>query len=321
VTRQPAQFRTPEINRTRYLRVVRITWIGIAVTLSLAVVKATAGWLTGSTALLADGVESLADSAVALAVVVGVRIAATPADIDHPYGHGKAEALSATLIAWTMVLVVIAMGGRAIWQLFHPERWHPPHASAVAFLAGTCVVSEALARYKRRQSRLLWSDALAAEARDHRKDVFSSAIALVAVTTAVLAGGRWALLDPLAGLITCGFVAWMAIEIIRETTPHLMDKAISGELLRRIRTIAADIDGVEETEKLIARRSGLDVLVELHVELDPAMRVEAAHEIATEVRNRIIEQVDSVVDVLVHVEPYYPGDHANPPEQVESNAS
>jgi cation diffusion facilitator family transporter len=318
VPKVPAQFRTPQVNRSRYLRVVRVTWIGIAVTLALTVMKVLAGWLTGSTALLADGVESLADSAVALAVVIGVRIAATPADADHPYGHGKAEALSATLIAWAMVLVVIAMGGRVIWQLFHPGRLEPPHASALIFLAGACVVSELLARYKKRQSRLLWSDALAAEARDHRKDVFSSAIAMVAVATAVLAGGRWTILDPLAGLITCGFVAWMAIEIIRETTPHLMDRAISGELIRQVRQFAAQVEGVQETEKLIARRSGLDVIVELHVEVDPEMTVTVAHDVATDVRNRVIERIDSVVDVLVHVEPHYPGDHVNPPEHVES---
>lgn len=314
MTPTPSPVRLPAHNHAGYQRVVRVTWIGIAVTSGLCVVKMVAGLLTASTALLADGLESLSDTGVALATAVGLKIASQPADARHPYGHGKAEVLSAGFIAWALVMVAIVMGGRAIWQIFHPDEHPAPHWAALLFLGGTCLLGEGLYRYKMYYAQRLQSAALRAEAFDHRKDVWSSLIGFVAVALAIALGGRWTLLDPVAGLITCGFIGWMAIQILRETAPHLMDQAVSGPLLGEIRVIAEDVDGVKGTEKLIARQSGLDVLVELHIEVDPQMTVDAAHDIATAVRDRIIERVQMISEVLVHVEPFYEGDHVNPPK-------
>ncbi len=311
MTPRPSTVRRPAHNSAGYQRVVRVTWVGIAVTISLCVVKMAAGWLTGSTALLADGLESLSDTGVALAAVVGLRLAARPPDERHPYGHGKAEVLAAGFIAWAMIMLTVLMGARAINQIFHAENLAAPHWVALLFLGGTCVIGEALYQYKMYHARRLRSAALRAEAFDHRKDVWSSAVALAAVAVAIAAGGRWAVLDPLAALVTCGFIVWMSIRILRETAPHLMDQAVSGPLLGEIRVIADEVDGVRDTEKLIARQSGLDVLVELHVEVDPAMTVDAAHDVATAVRDRIIDRIDPITEVLVHVEPYYEGDHVN----------
>ncbi|MCG3177799.1 MAG: Ferrous-iron efflux pump FieF [Phycisphaerae bacterium] len=315
----PSSIRLPTTSRAGYRKVVQVTWVGIVVTLALTAVKMISGWLTGSTALVADGVESLSDSAIALAVIIGGRIAALPADPEHPYGHGKAEVLAAGFIAWFMVMLAVGLGSRGVWQVIHAEELPPPHWAALLFLGGTCIVSESLAQYKLWQARRLNSVALRAEAADHRKDVYSSAIGLVAVGAAIALGGRWVVLDPIAGLITCGFVAWMAVGILREATPQLMDEAVSGGMLRQIRSIAAGVQGVRETEKLIARRSGLDVLVELHVEVDPQMSVADAHVVATAVRDRVVERVDQIADVLVHVEPYYAGDHVNPPAHMETH--
>jgi cation diffusion facilitator family transporter len=307
VNSTPPKIQSPPAGHSGYRRAIRVTWIGIAVTVVQAAVKIAAGVLTRSTALLADGLENVADTGVSLAAIVGLSIARTPADAEHPYGHGKAEALTAVAIAWVMVLLAMGMAARAVMQVVHPEQLHPPDWPALLFLAGTCLVGEWLYRYKLGEARRLKSAALYAEAFDHRKDVFSSVVALVADAAAIGLGGRFALLDPVAALITCGFIGWMSLRIMRESTPHLMDEAITGLLLDEIRQIAREVPGVRGTEKLVARRSGLDVLVELHVEVDPAMTVADAHETATEVRRCIRQRIDSVADVLVHIEPHRGG--------------
>jgi cation diffusion facilitator family transporter len=293
-----------------YREAIRVTWVGIVVIVVLGAGKVIGGLLTHSSALVADGFESAADAGVSLAAIVGFWIARRPADRDHPYGHGKAEVLSAVIIAWVMVLVAIGMAAAAAYKMFEPGRLVTPEWQALLFLAGTVVVAEGLYRYKMWQGNRLNSAALRAEAYDHRKDMISSAIAIVAVALAVLLPGA-AILDPIAALITCAFIGWMALRIMREATPQLMDKAVSGSMLDDIRRLAEQVPNVQGTEKLVARRSGLDVIVELHVEVDPTMSVTAGHDVASDVRDRITAAFESVTDVLVHVEPFYRDDHVN----------
>lgn len=305
-THDHSQVRRPATKSDAYQQALRVTWVGVFVILMQGAAKVIAGWLSNSSALLADGLENAADLGVSLAAIIGLAMAGRPADADHPYGHGKAEALTALTIAWVMVLMAIAMAHQAMDKIARRAEIAPPQWWALLFLAGACVTGEGLYRYKIWQARRLGSAALFAEAVDHRKDVFSSLIALVAVGAAVLFGGRAAVLDPIAALITCGFIGWMSLKIIRESAPHLMDRAITGQLLDDIRDIAMSVPGVKGTEKLVARRSGLNVLVELHIEVDPRMSVWDAHEVASRVRDRAIEQIESITDVLVHVEPYIP---------------
>jgi len=305
--------RLPVADRSGYRRAARVIWIGVAVTAAQAVAKIVAGILAHSTALTADGLENVADLGVAAATVIGLRIASRPADLRHPYGHGKAEVLTAAVIAWVIVIMAMGMAARAIGQIVRPGQPVVPDWWALLFLGGTCAVGEGLYRYKTWQADKLMSVALRASAYDHRKDVLASFVALLAVGGAVTFGGRMAVLDPIGGLITCGFIGWMALRILRECTPHLMDEAVSGPLLDEIRRLAGQVDGVLGTEKLIARRSGLNVLVELHVEVDPQTTVARAHEVATAVRDCMVGRIDSISDVLVHVEPFYPDDHVNPP--------
>jgi len=148
------------------------------------------------------------------------------------------------------------------------------------------------------------SESLIADAWNHRSDVFTSMVAAGGITAAVYLGPEWRFLDAAAALVICLVILGVGFSAYRRTGSALMDEAADGDTLAAIRAAAMAVEGVEGTEKLFTRRSGVETHVELHVEVDPAMPLGAAHDIATEVRWAIQRNVARVTHVTVHVEPH-----------------
>lgn len=280
----------------------RATWLGVVANLMLAAIKLVGGWLSRSAALVADGFHSLSDVVSSLIILVGLRIAAQPADEEHPYGHGKAEAIAGKLVSIILMALAVIMAWKSLSSI-RGEAPRPPESFALAIIILSIAVKEALFQYKVRLARMIGSTALLADAWHHRSDAISSLVALAGVAMTLLGGPAWHVMDHVAAVGIALIIFAVGVKVFREASSELLDGVIHGERVMAIVDTARCVEGVAGTEKVFVRKSGLDLYVDLHVEVDPDMTVRAAHAIASRVRDRVRDAHPTVKGVMVHIEP------------------
>jgi cation diffusion facilitator family transporter len=288
-------------DRSDYARGLRISVLGLLVNVGLALVKLLAGVFGRSYALIADAVESLADIVGSVVVWSGLRIASRPADPDHPYGHGKAEAVAALVVTLMLVAAGVGIAIAAVGQILMPR--HVPEAFTLWVLLGVIVVKETMYRIVRRVAGRIGSGAVLVDAWHHRSDAITSAAAAIGIGVAVVGGERYAAADGWAALFASAVILVNAWRLMRAPLHELMD-AEPTWLVDRVREAAKDVPGVAGIEKVLARKSGMRYWVDMHVEVDPAMSVERAHDIAHRVKEKIQRDLPLVQDVLIHIEPF-----------------
>jgi len=287
--------------KSRLTRSLRATFLGLAANAALTAAKFVAGILGHSHALVADAVESLADVFSSIVVWRGLVVAATPADEDHPYGHGKAEPIAAAIVA-TMLLVAsgwIVFTASAALRQPHPA----PAPFTLVVLVLVVAVKESLFRFVLRESLSVESSAVQTDAWHHRSDAITSLAAFIGISVALVGGKGYETADDVAALAAALVIAWNGWRLLRPALNELMDTLPSREMVERIRQIGQAVPGVERVEKCLARKMGHQYFVDMHVEVDPQMTVQRSHDIAHEVKNRIRAQIPRVRDVLVHIEP------------------
>ena len=285
-----------------------VLWIGIAVDTALSALKIIAGLAGQSNALLADGLHSFSDLISSLVVIIGFRIAFKPADTAHPYGHGRAESIASWVVALLLLVLGAGMAVKAIGGLASGVV-SQPHKFTLWAVLFSIVAKEGMFRYKLFAGRKLQSLSLIADAWHHRSDALSSLVALVGIAGAIFGGVRWRFLDHLAAFAVAIIIVHVAVKILRESASELMDTMPSEDIINRFRSFALKIEGVRDTEKIVARKSGLDLLIDIHVEVDKDMTVEESHRVGQRVRDKIMENMPNVKKVLVHIEPFHPNDH------------
>jgi cation diffusion facilitator family transporter len=279
----------------------RIALLGMLVSGALAVVKILAGLAGHSTSVLSDGLESASDVFASGFVLLGLTVAAKPADADHPYGHGRAETLTGLLIG-----LVLTAGGALISfaSIEHLGESRPaPSAYVVWPLLASLAAKSALAAFKFRYGGRIGSAALVADAWNDTMDCLSASVALVSVGLALWNAARFLDADRFGGFVVGLIVISTGLRVSWDTALQLMDTMPNEALMAQVRATASTIPGVQGVEKCFARKTGLRYHVDLHLEVDPEMTVRQSHDIANAVRFRIRERLNWVADVLVHVEP------------------
>jgi cation diffusion facilitator family transporter len=279
----------------------RVAAAGMAVSGVLAVIKLFAGIYGHSVAVVADGLESAGDVFASGFVLLGLTLAAKPADHDHPYGHGRIEILTGLLIGLMLSVTGALICYGSISRLGRPS---PPVASFVIWPPIVSLLAKAiLSAFKFRYARRLKSAALNADAWNDLMDTFSAFAALTAVTLTLVGGDRFADADSYGGFIVGLIVVGAGVKVSYDTAMQLMDTMPDDGAMAQIRAVARAVPGVRGVEKCFARKTGLRYHVDLHLEVDGAMTVRQSHELAHLVRTRILETLDWIADVLVHVEP------------------
>jgi cation diffusion facilitator family transporter len=265
------------------------------------VIKIVAGILGHSTAVTADGVESAGDVFASGFVLLGLTLAAKPADSNHPYGHGRAETLTGLMIG----LILSAAGALICYRsILNLNTGRPtPELFVIWPLILSAFAKAGLAAIKFRVGRRTMSAALSADAWNDTTDVISAIVALVAVGVTLSDPSRFANADHYGGFVVGIIVMATGLRVTRETADQLMDTMPDDRMLTTIRGVALSVPEVRGVEKCFARKTGLQYHVDLHLEVDPEMTVRESHNIATDVRIHIKESLPWVADVLVHVEP------------------
>jgi len=285
----------------RYQIARRVTLAGIAVSALLAASNILAGFYAHSTAVAASGFEFAGDVLASSIVLIGMGVAARPADANHPYGHGRFETLSAFIVG-----VILSFGGATIsYQSLQNmgARHDAPQLAAVLALLAAIVLRAAMATLKFRVGRRLRSASLTADAWNDSVDILSALAALVAVGLATYDPVRFLAADHYGGFIVGIVVVVTGLRVVRDASLELADTMPPPELTREVTDVARTVSGVRGIDKVHARKTGLQYHIDLHVEVDPALTVAASHAIAGHVRSKLKAELPWVADVLVHVEP------------------
>lgn len=285
-------------------RSIRWAQAGLLVNAVLVLVKLIAGIVGHANALVADAIESSADIFSSMIVWMGLSIASRPADEDHPYGHGKAEPLAAAVVSLMLIGASIGIAIMAIREIVTPHHLPAPFTLFVA--AGVIVIKEMLYQRVSRVGREVGSTVIAADAWHHRSDAVTSLAAFIGIAIALVGGPGWEAADDWAALFAAIIVAVNGVKTLRPAISGLMDEAPDRAVKERVLQAALRIPEVRHIENLNVRGSGLGFYVDLHVQADPSISLEEAHEIAASVKYAILESVPSAVGVLVHMEPYRP---------------
>lgn len=277
----------------------RAAFAGLAVALTLGLAKLAGGFFGHSVALLSDAVHSLGD-ALASAMVWGALLwAQRPADQEHPYGHTRAEAVAGSNVALLLILSALWVGWEALHTLGDPSP--PPKAYTLALAALSIVLSEAIFQYSSRVARRTGSRAVLAASWDQRMDALGSVAVLIGLSLARWGGMHTA--DHLAALAVAVLILWAGVRLFWGSLQELMDRQAEPEVLEAVRREALAVPGVRGVEKLLVRKTGLEYLVDIHVEVDPELPVREGHAIGHAVKDRLKERIETVKDVLVHIEP------------------
>jgi len=284
----------------RFNRADRIMQVGFWANAILMVMKLLAGYYGRSGAVFADGMESACDFVAILTTMLALQIGRKPFDERHPYGHGRAENLSAIFVS----LIIFATGCwilyKALLAIGRGESVVPEWIAVIAAFL-TIVIKEWLYRFSMKSGSRLQSPALLAVARDHRKDAITSVATLVGVVGAFCG---ITVMDPLAAGLTSFFIFHIAWHTFRGAAHDLMDGQPEDGLLEEITAIAEGVDGVEHVHEIRGRRSGQYLIIDLKLEMDPEMTVKDSHAIATRVKKLIFDRYPNVGDVMIHINPH-----------------
>ncbi len=281
---------------------VRAAQLGMVVNIALTAAKLVSGLVGHSYALVADAAESAFDLFGSLAVWTGVRIADRDATDEYPFGFGKAEALAGASVALLLLIASLGIAMASIHEIRTPH--HAPAPWTLAVLAVVIVIKQLMARRVQQVARAAGSTALAADAQHHRSDALTSLAAFVGISVALAGGPGWESADDWAALGAAGIIAWNGLVLLRKAVADLMDRVADPEVVSSIRFAATNVDDVRAVEKLAVRRAGRGYWVDIHVQADRLMSLEAAHIVSGKVKGAIRAATPQVLGVLVHMEPH-----------------
>lgn len=286
--------------RDLHSRQQRVRFVLIAVlvlNLAVAAAKIIGGLAIGSLAMSADGFQSVLDGAANVVGLIALSVANRPPDPNHPYGHHRFETLTSLVIAGSMLLALFGIL-QGVWS--RVQGGDAPDVTYVSFaiMAVTISVNVFVARWEGNAGRQLQSSFLIADSRQTQADIFVS-LSVVGALLAVSFGWVWA--DLAVSLVIAGVIGWGAWTIVRDASLSLSDVAIQES--HEIEQVVLTVPGVKGTHNIRSRGAEGRVWIDLHIQVDPNLTVDQAHDIASRVAQHVEDDFDRPADVTVHVEP------------------
>jgi ferrous-iron efflux pump FieF len=281
-------------------RLMRLaSFASTTVAIVLIVGKAFAWWQSGSISLLSTLLDSTLDLLASLVTLLSVRHALMPADREHRFGHGKAEALAGLIQSGFI-------GASAVWLLISAgERFVAPQpvraeTLGIGVMLGSIVLTLVLVIFQRRVIARTGSMAIGADRMHYQSDLVTNLGVILAI--ALSSRFNLPLADPIIAALIGLYILKSAVGIGRDAYNVLMDRELSTEDRERIKAIVRAHPKVRDLHDLRTRSSGITTFIQLHMELDPAMKLSEAHEIADAVEADIREAFPTA-EIIVHQDP------------------
>lgn len=277
----------------------RAAYVGIGGNIFLTAFNFTVGLSSGSVALVAEAAHTLSDVLTSVITYIGFRVGQRPPDKQHPYGHGRAEALVGLVVVVFLGIVSYEIISEAYRKLFI-ETAPPDYTAAV--MAGVGVIANiVMTMYIMRMGKRINSPAIMADAQHQKVDIFSCVAIMVGVLGSRLGLG---FLDPLVAVFIAIMVLKTAFDVGRENINNILGAVPSEELMEDIERSALSVAGVQGIHEVRINYFGPYASVDVHIEVDGDMKLRDAHEIAHTVERQVIDDIDIIKIVNVHVCPY-----------------
>lgn len=294
-------------NTWRSREAKKVTLIGSIFNVVLTVMKITAGVIGRSGAMVADGIHSLSDLMTDAVVIVSFKLTEKPEDDNHNYGHGKFETLATAIISIFLFIVgfeILKSGSIKIWQVIQGE--HIPSPGVIALLAAflSIIIKEFLYRYTVVVGKKIQSSSLVANAWHHRSDAFSSIGTFVGIGGAIVLGDRWSVLDPLASVVVSLMIFKVAFGILLPSLNELMETSLNEEEKSEITDIITSCKGILYHHELRTRRIGQRAVIDFYIHVNAELNIREAHDISTEVEEKLKHRFGNDAIVTVHIEPH-----------------
>lgn len=291
----------------REKEIYRVTIAGTVVNVLLTVFKFVAGVLGASAAMIADAVHSLSDLLTDFVVLLFVKLSSRPADSDHPYGHGKYETLATAMVAIALLAaggVLLSEGVQKIVAAIHGEQLVMPGKIALWAALVSIAAKEGVYWITIAVAKRVDSSALRANAWHHRTDALSSVATALGIGCALLFGGRWAILDPIAAVLVSVFILVAAAKLLYEAVQDLLEKSLPKEVEQEIREIVEADHDMSELHNLRTRRVGAVYSIEMHLRMRGSTSLYEAHRHSMLLEQRLRERFGQDTLISVHLEPY-----------------
>jgi cation diffusion facilitator family transporter len=284
----------------RYNKVRKVTLIGSAVDFLLGITKIFVGWVAHSQALIADGIHSLSDLATDFIVLYAAKHAHKEADEDHPYGHGRIETLATVGLGVTLVIIAGGIAYDAVMRLNDPDKLLQPGLLALVVAAVSVVAKEGIYHYTINVARSLRSDMLMANAWHSRSDAITSVVVVIGIAGAMF---EYPYLDAVAAVAVSVMIAKIGVDLVRTSSKELIDTALEPQEIDTIRRHISSVSGVRAMHMLRSRKSAGDAFIDVHIQVDPRLSVSDGHQVGETVRRQLMDKMDIVSDVTVHIDP------------------
>ena len=280
---------------------MRVSRISIFVNLLLSALKLAAGLVSHSGAMISDAVHSASDVFSTVIVIIGMKLSGKASDREHPYGHERMECVAAIILAIVLLITGLFIGQESVQKIMSGgETLAVPGLPALFAALLSILVKELMFQYTRRSALQVDSPALMADAWHHRSDALSSVGALIGI-----AGARMgiAVLDPLAGLVICVFIAKAAYDIFMDAINKMVDHSCDEATELAIRDCALQHPQVERVDLLRTREFGNRIYIEMEIAVDGNLPLTQAHDIAERVHDEIEQRYPVVKHITIHINP------------------
>lgn len=291
----------------REKEIYRVTIAGTVVNVLLTVFKFVAGVLGASAAMIADAVHSLSDLLTDFVVLLFVKLSSRPADSDHPYGHGKYETLATAMVAIALLAaggVLLSEGVQKIVAAIHGEQLVMPGKIALWAALVSIAAKEGVYWITIAVAKRVDSSALRANAWHHRTDALSSVATALGIGCALLFGGKWAILDPIAAVLVSVFILVAAAKLLYEAVQDLLEKSLPKEVEQEIREIVEADHDMSELHNLRTRRVGTNYAIEMHLRMRGSTSLYEAHRHSMLLEQRLRKRFGQDTLISIHLEPY-----------------
>lgn len=268
---------------------------------ALAILKGIAGYFGNSFALIADAIESTTDVFSSILVLVGLKYSTKPPDDNHPYGHGKIEALTTFAVVGFLLFSAGVIAYQAIQNMGQPQEL--PETYTLWVLIAIIAIKEGLYQHVKRKGIKTNSSALIADAWHHRSDALTSFVAFLGISISLYLGEGWEHADDWAALAAAGLIIFNAYHIFRPALGEILDEHLYDDLEEEIRAKAVETEGVEGVGTCIIRKSGMKYHVDIEIKVEASITVYAGHEIAHHLHDEFLFKLPQISHMTVHVEP------------------
>ena len=280
---------------------IKATYFSIIGNTCLAIIKGLAGFFGNSYALIADAIESTTDIFASFLVLFGIKYSNRPADKNHPYGHGRAEALITFLFVGFLITSATVIAYESIINIRTPHQL--PKTWTLIILGAIIIWKEYSFRLVMKRSVQTNSSSLRADAWHHRSDAITSVAAFIGISIALILGNGYEAADDWAALFASGFILYNSYLIFRPALGEIMDEHLYDDLIAQIRVVSLQVDGIIDTEKCFIRKAGMQYHVDLHATVESNITVKEGHDLAHKLKDTLREKIPELGHVLIHVEP------------------